>query len=244
MQLALRERKRLGALLALWVLLTVLCALTGPFGTHDGLGLGARAAYWSVIVAASIAGSRLITLYRPKLLLGHVLIWMAFAVLLTSLVFGLNALVFPATSQSGSLWYLLGVVGASVLVINGMLYLAFSTLSSKDAKTDVSPDPQARFLRRLPIEARGPLVRIEAQDHYLNVITTKGNAMILLRLAEAVEELEGAGGLQTHRSHWIMLDAVQGHRRTAGRDVLQMSDGASVPVARTRREAARDAGLF
>ena len=42
MQLTLRQRQRVLSLLALWSLLTLLCAVTGPFGTHDVMGLGAR----------------------------------------------------------------------------------------------------------------------------------------------------------------------------------------------------------
>ncbi len=93
-------------------------------------------------------------------------------------------------------------------------------------------------------EQQGRTLTIEAQDHYLSVTTTKGRALILLRLSEALEELAKAEGLQTHRSHWVSLKAVQAHRRVDGRDILVMADGAEVPVARTRREAARDAGLF
>jgi DNA-binding LytR/AlgR family response regulator len=100
------------------------------------------------------------------------------------------------------------------------------------------------FLRRLPLELRGPLVRIEAQDHYLKIVTERGSTLILMRLGEAVEALDGVRGLQTHRSHWVSLDAVTAHRRMQGRDVLVMSDGAEVPVARGKRDAARQAGLF
>ena len=243
MQLTLRQRQRVLSLLALWSLLTLLCAVTGPFGTHDVMGLGARAAYWGVVVAGSILGSVIVSQMAPRSIMFEVVLWLAFSLAIALGVHLLNLVLFPSDATSSGMLYLFGVVAAVVVVVNGMLFLARKTLvpATSDA---VAPDPTLRFLRRLPLEQRGPLVRIEAQDHYLNVVTTKGSALILLRLSEAIEELEGAKGLQTHRSHWVALDAVTSHKRSEGRDSLILSDGAEVPVARTRRQEAKEAGLF
>ena len=67
---------------------------------------------------------------------------------------------------------------------------------------------------------------------------------LLMRLGEAVEELQGAEGLLVHRSHWVAFSGVRAHRRDKGRDILQMSDGAEVPVSRSNKAAAQAAGLF
>ena len=243
MQLTLRQRQRVLNLLALWSLLTLLCAVTGPFGTHDVMGLGARAAYWGVVVAGSILGSVIVSQMAPRSFVFEVVLWLAFSLAIALGVHFLNLVLFPSDATSSGMLYLFGVVAAVVVVVNGMLFLARKTLvpATSDA---VATDPTLRFLRRLPLEQRGPLVRIEAQDHYLNVVTTEGSALILLRLSEAIEELEGAKGLQIHRSHWVAFDAVTSHKRSEGRDSLILSDGTEVPVARTRRQEAKEAGLF
>ena len=243
MQLTLRQRQRVLSLLALWGLLTLLCAVTGPFGTHDVMGFGGRATYWGVVVAGSILGSALVARVVTRSMVQELVLWLVFSAALALGVHLLNVALFPADATTGGLLYLFGVVAAVVGVVNGMLYLARKTLAPAGAEPG-TPDPTLRFLRRLPLEHRGPLVRIEAQDHYLNVVTTKGSALVLMRLSEAIDELEGARGLQTHRSHWVALDAVSAHKRREGRDLLILSDGAEVPVARTRRQAAKDAGLF
>ncbi|MGB3244809.1 MAG: LytTR family DNA-binding domain-containing protein [Sulfitobacter sp.] len=244
MQFTRRQWQRVGAYAMLWILLSALCAVAGPFGTHAALGFIARAAYWAVVVGVSIAGAVLSAQVRPQGSLTRLLAWVLYVVALTFGIFAINALLFEDSSGVYDLAYLVVIVGLSVGAINGLIHLARYMVKSNVPPQDLVTDPQARFLRRLPIETRGALIRIEAQDHYLNVITAKGNALILLRLAEAVAELEGAGGLQVHRSHWVSLDAVQSHRRSEGRDILQVSDGSSIPVARTRRDAARAAGLF
>ena len=126
--------------------------------------------------------------------------------------------------------------------MHGLLWLGSLALAQEDDK--VGEDPSAKLQRKLPLQARGALVRIEAQDHYLNVVTDWGSALILMRLSEAAEALEGFAGLQVHRSHWIAVEAVRAHRRETGRDILVMRDGTEVPVARGRRAAAQEAGLF
>lgn len=86
-------------------------------------------------------------------------------------------------------------------------------------------------------------MRIEAQDHYLNVVTARGSTLILMRLGDAMAELVGQG-LQVHRSHWIATAAVAKHRRIGARDVLIMADGVEVPVSRSFRAAAQEADLL
>ncbi|WP_293441494.1 hypothetical protein [Planktotalea sp.] len=41
----------------------------------------------------------------------------------------------------------------------------------------------------------------------MNVTTTLGSEMILMRMADAIDLLDGIAGVQTHRSHW----AAQAH---------------------------------
>ena len=52
-------------------------------------------------------------------------------------------------------------------------------------------------------EAAAELYAIESEDHYLRVHTSAGQELILMRLADAVRELAGVEGLQTHRSWWV-----------------------------------------
>jgi len=100
-----------------------------------------------------------------------------------------------------------------------------------------------KFLERLPLKLRGAEVwAVEAEDHYLRLHTSKGQDLILLRLADAVAELEGIEGVQVHRSWWVARDAITDAKRGDGRAVLTLKDGSEVPVSRTYAGLLRDRG--
>ena len=83
---------------------------------------------------------------------------------------------------------------------------------------------------------------IEAEDHYLRLHTSKGRDLILLRLADAIDELDGIEGAQVHRSWWVARDAITDAKRGDGRATLTLKDGCEVPVSRTYAKIIRDLG--
>ena len=111
---------------------------------------------------------------------------------------------------------------------------------------DAAPDADSlvRFMDRLPVKYRGAdLWAVSSEDHYLRVHTSRGEELILMRLADAVRELSGAGGVQVHRSWWVAKDGVDDTRREGGKLLLVLKSGTQVPVSRTYLPAAREAGL-
>ena len=85
---------------------------------------------------------------------------------------------------------------------------------------------------------------VEAEDHYLRVHTDRGSDLILMRLSDALAELEGLEGAQTHRSWWVARDAVRGVTRGDGRATLTLEGGLSAPVSRRYARALREAGWY
>jgi DNA-binding LytR/AlgR family response regulator len=71
-----------------------------------------------------------------------------------------------------------------------------------------------------------------------------GQDLILMRLSDAVSELEGLEGAQTHRSWWVAKDAVTGAERGDGRATLTLKDGSEVPVSRAYARTLRAEGWF
>ena len=113
------------------------------------------------------------------------------------------------------------------------------------APDTASPPPPVKFLERLPLKLRGAdLHAVEAEDHYLRLHTDRGSDLILMRLSDAVAELEGMEGAQTHRSWWVAREAVTDADRSDGRAVLKLKSGAEAPVSRTYVKALREAGWF
>ncbi len=72
--------------------------------------------------------------------------------------------------------------------------------------------------------------------------TALGSDMILMRMRDAVGELEGLPGLQVHRSWWVARAAVTGHAVEGRRLSLRLSNGMVVPVARDVAPRVRAAG--
>ncbi len=99
------------------------------------------------------------------------------------------------------------------------------------------------FLDRLPVRLRGAdLYAIESEDHYLRVHTSAGQELILMRLADAVRELAGVEGLQTHRSWWVAKQGLADVVKGDGRLILKLKSGVEAPVSRTYAKAVKDAG--
>lgn len=116
-------------------------------------------------------------------------------------------------------------------------------LISRRARAEPAPPAPVKFLERLPLKLRGAEVwAVEAEDHYLRLHTSKGQDLILLRLADAIAELEGIEGAQVHRSWWVARDAISEARKGEGRATLTLKDGAEAPVSRTYARLLRERG--
>jgi hypothetical protein len=111
--------------------------------------------------------------------------------------------------------------------------------------THIAPAGAAgpKFLARLPAKLRGAEVwAVQAEDHYLRVHTSRGQELILMRLADAIGELEGIEGAQTHRSWWVARASIHEVTRTDGKIALALPNGVTAPVSRTYAPMLRQAG--
>jgi DNA-binding LytR/AlgR family response regulator len=63
-----------------------------------------------------------------------------------------------------------------------------------------------------------------------------------MRLADAIVELAGIEGAQTHRSWWVAKAAIESAKRADGRLVLLLKDGIEAPVSRPNVKALRESG--
>ncbi len=134
------------------------------------------------------------------------------------------------------------VFGTSVV----MTALTFLVRPHQTATHAAAPGaPPVKFLARLPAKLTGAeLYAVEAEDHYLRLHTSLGHDLILMRLGDAIDELEGLEGAQTHRSWWVARGAVAKAERFDGRAALTLKDGTEVPVSRGFAKPLRSAGWF
>ena len=134
----------------------------------------------------------------------------------------------------------------SVLAVTAVM-VVLNTLVEREAAnlTRAAPEDGAppKFLARLPAKLKGAeLWAVEAEDHYLRLHTSLGQDLILMRLSDAISELQGLEGAQTHRSWWVARAAIAEAERGDGRATLTLPDGAEAPGSRTHARRLRELG--
>ncbi|GAB4234303.1 MAG: hypothetical protein Tsb0032_39840 [Kiloniellaceae bacterium] len=92
------------------------------------------------------------------------------------------------------------------------------------------------FFERFDPPLPGPVLAVQAQEHYVRVVTAEGAGTTLYRFGDALRELEGLSGLQVHRSFWVADDGVA--RIKAGKRGLKivLRNGEQVPVSARHAE--------
>jgi DNA-binding LytR/AlgR family response regulator len=151
------------------------------------------------------------------------------------------------THQGSASWSVVLGVLPSVFVVSLVLSALSLLVRRQPAQTHAAPQdaPPPKFLARLPDKLRGgEIYAVEAEDHYLRLHTSLGQDLILMRLGDAIVELEGLEGAQTHRSWWVAKAAIASAERQDGRATLTLKDGAEVPVSRGFARTLRAAGWF
>lgn len=242
----MREWLRVRGPLGIWIGATVLAVAAGPFGTMAVMPeLWTRAGYWAGVAALSVVLGVLTTKLAARIGPGlrQLPAWIGMTVLIATMVHLTNRFLFEDWGGWVDYLYLLVIVALVVVAVHGILWLVgFPGVGQPDVPAP-APAPDAVLQRRLPPDLRAPLVRLEAQDHYTKVVTTAGHTLLLMRLSDAVDEVGPAQGLQVHRSHWVAKDQIRKVGGSRAAPVLEMSDGAQVPISRKRRDAAIQAGL-
>lgn len=248
---------------AAWFVMSVFGVIAEPFGTEQ-LSLVGRAIFWPVILAISILIGTAIRVtvrdylrWRRYALEAPAIAALA-ALVLTPLCLELAALL-AATGNYVPHW---SEVAAYIFIMS----MAISTLRHalaaswarlpppmQPAPAPAQPEParQAalplsllpRLLGRIDPDLRAPIIRLQMNNHYVDVVTETGVESLLMRFADAIAETEGADGLQVHRSHWVAREAICGLYRGRGKVVLRMRDGAVVPVSRSHLKAVLALGL-
>lgn len=227
----------------------VFLALMGAFGT-DAVPAPIRVAYWvGLCLTGAIVGTAVSHLIgregradaRP---------WLYGALTVVGVTLPFTVVVWLVSEQTfhGRLRpEALPVYLAPVFIVTVAMTALNFLVQRRPPQTHAAPAgaPAPRFLDRLPAKLRGAeLFAVEAEDHYLRLHTSRGQDLILMRLSDAVAELEGIEGAQTHRSWWVARAAVQDAKRGDGRATLNLKGGIEAPVSRAYAKALRDAGWF
>ena len=223
-------------------------SVVGAFGSADAPFLLRTILFLAFSLLAGLLGFILVrwtgrlAWARGRLWRRYVLVAMLMTVIMTVAVW----LGFGAAAGRLALAALPQILAISAVTSFLMTALAFAVFRPTPV-THAGPAGAAppRFLARLPPALKGAeLWAVQAEDHYLRIHTSRGSELILLRLADAVAELDGIEGAQTHRSWWVARAAVNDVTRGDGRAKLILPNGLEAPVSRTHARTLREAGWF
>jgi hypothetical protein len=230
--------------LAITVVAAVFLAMAGAFESYRA-PLFVRFAYWIVLMLLGWLWGGIVSRFVFFRFGMPASVWLR--VIISSLVMSIpySAVVALAGVLAFHSHYspmeLPGLV-ATVTLISAVMITINVLVDRRAGATSASYEPP-KFLERLPLKLRGADVwAVEAEDHYLRLHTSKGQDLILMRLSDAIAELQGIEGAQVHRSWWVSRAAITDARRGDGRATLTLQDGAEVPVSRTYARLLRERG--
>lgn len=248
---------------AIMTAVAVILAVLGPFGTWNA-SFESRLINWAIFVFGGYA------CFRPVIAGGTALAaqsalprWAAIAVACTLAAMPTTLIV--AKTFAGDNWRALTagdlaglylevlIVGATVTVVQLLAdrtprQEAHETLAvhpSMPAAASSLLDragPLTGLLDALPPHLGTDILCLENEDHYVRVYTTAGNALILMRLRDAIAQLAGVEGAQVHRSWWVARSAVKHVVRSERQLLLKLTDGREVPVSRSAVSPLREKG--
>lgn len=226
---------------------TLICYMSGPFGTFDALSGGLRLIYWALIVfVTAVMGQWTHTLSGARQWdRGMALI--ALAVSFGLCVFGVVvlvslALLVPVQRFPGTLEIFLYSFPTAALI----LYITVLMGHALDAAQPTAPaveavgSPLQQTARPMLLERlekfpnAQQVLALCAQDHYVEVITELGSELCLMRLKDAISETAPLAGLQTHRSNWVALSAVKKLETTGSNAELRLHNGRVLKVSQSR----------
>jgi len=226
------------------IALGLILGISGPFNTFELLPAIPRLVYWVAIVVLTFAVGGVVSTI-VHMTLDHRLNWLSYVVSTVAIGVTVTFVLSFINLATFGIWFenwvgffnQLGVV----TLISGVVEFSHLALRNNDTTKSMAPAP---LLNRLPLEKRGEIVALSAEDHYVRITTTKGTELVLMRLSDAINEIGDVSGLQVHRSHWIAVNQVKEVKRIGDRAEALVSDGTTHPISRGYMKAAREAGLF
>ncbi len=248
--------------MTLILLTVVIAVDAGPFLTLSLLSFGERLIYWGIAVPMAFFTALFIVAFlAPLLREAHrwksvVAKTAAMGVLFTPFIYGWTVLMVPSVDGITTDYarFLRDVILISLAVFVTLeIFMArkIAKIRAGDGFADAAPElyalqdtpdtsdvPQipranrSRLLRRIVAGDPGPVLRLEALDHFVTVVTSAGQYNLRMRFADAVDEMDGVEGIRAHRSHWVAQHAILGAERQNNRLFVHVACGARIPVSR------------
>lgn len=216
-------------------------ALVGPLGTYELLNTIQRMFYWFAISGVGLLLALTVSPAIYFLVSRTGCHWILSAIcggicagpFVTVYVLFMNTqITMLGFGILSGIWNLL-LVCIMISIAGTIIFLVLFKEFRHPFESDrVQPKDSPNLLTRLEPGKRGPVLSLQARGHYIEVVTTNGSQLVLMRLKDAIRELDDTDGRQVHRSWWVSKNAVKGVKRIKGKPQLTLPDGKTVPVSK------------
>lgn len=238
-----------------WAAFIVLATVAGPFGTFEAMTPGVRFLFWSAVVSSGVVvgyAVRALTMVfvRPEQSPQFdVLAVLLMTVIFTPILIVVSAVATRLSGVHAPPYPLMALyVFVTSAVVFGLRRFApgFEPRgAAADAPETPRQAPEPRLLRRVPVELRGDVIRLSAQGHFVEVVTSVGTQTLRMRISDAIDEMEPVEGYCVHRSHWVTKAViVASERENAHKCFVILSNGDRIPVSRRYRPGLVEAGII
>lgn len=265
-KLAMAMRKSIRQLLLeLWavLLLASIVGFMGPFGAYNDDGLVSRIVHWwqllmgaYLLIRPSIIGLNHLAL-KTDLPKQTVVFWGVVVLSVPLSILWRNI----GQDEFRKLDGYAGLLPFSLLCALAVLGVTQWALhADKRLRVARSPDAHARSSSNEPAKSRnafepalkkrlssafvGPIVALQSEDHYVRVHGEKNSELILIRLRDAVAEMEGVEGWQVHRSWWVARDGIVRATPSGRSWALTLKNDSTALVARDMIERLKATGVL
>jgi hypothetical protein len=258
MQFTQRQRPFQGKwrLLVAAPLVGLLLGFAGPFGSYPAYPTATRYAFWLGLTAAGVVAAVAADAMLPVTRLRAGAIRIGALALVSALPMTFVVAWTMSLVQPGRVFTPQQLPALFACVAAVQLLVVYATTITAPPGNDVEAPGRApslpvsgeeaipaafpsTLLSRLPPEIGSDIIALEAEDHYLRVHAAGGSALILMRMADAVELLDPRLGAQVHRRWWVAEASVEAVRTEGQKLSLCMIDRRLVPVGRTFSAVAR-----
>lgn len=251
--------------LAIMVMIGVVLALIGPFGSFNdplplrlvvwtGFALLGYALYAPIDTVAQRLAPRLQLSAMALRVAGVFVASIPMAVIVWLIQHNRSDWAWPGLEPALTHYTYVVVIGGLITLVNTLIQRSGGATAPAPQATEpampAAPQPPVanaapvKFLDRLPPELGSDLLALEMEDHYVRAHTSLGSELVLLRMRDAVAELEGIAGAQVHRSWWVARGAVADVKREGRNIRLLLDNGIEAPVSRANVTPLKDAGWF
>lgn len=229
--------------LRVWIIVTLVVALAGPFGTYAALSFGLRLIYWggisavSIMLACACRALWRVLLRQPYTWSEDALVSGTLGLSFGPFVTALNTHLWPGTDSLTG-WT---TISAMTFLIGVTVALVRRSLRSEQGDGATQRD---RLLDRIGAPDGSRIGWVSSDNHHIVVKLFNGEEYrVLMRLRDAVADIDVEPGVWVHRSHWLALAQITDIDDTNGREVVQMPCGSQVPVGPKYRANLVEAGM-